>query len=86
MKSEVALPIAIFQEGQAGSEANRKKFDELMARVGTVQDGICPKHGRVKMTITHNNIGVVGNEHLFHCVCEHKHEWVIARLTGRDLS
>lgn len=67
------------------AEANRKKYDELMARVGTVGEGICPKHGPVKLVVRYENHGTIGNNHKFYGVCEHKHEFQIAQFYGDDL-
>jgi hypothetical protein len=84
-KAEPATTLLRCKEFWPVTSANRKKFEELMARVGTVQDGICPDHGLVKMTINYKNHGTFGNDHRFYGVCERRHEWQIAQFYGNDL-
>jgi hypothetical protein len=71
--------------GGSMTKENMRKFNELMARVGYVEDGICPKCGRVKMTIRYENRGVIINDHHFYGICESKHEWQIAQFYNGDL-
>ena len=63
------------------NSAERKKFEEPMSRFGTVQNGVCPKHGLVKLTIIHKNRSLVFDDHRFYGVCEHNHEWELARFS-----